>query len=1162
VIHRVALLGASGVLAMAGCAVLTVDVDVYKGALANHETIQTEQMAAMAMGAKPLLAELRQRLERDACFKAIERVQEGAQQQSNRLPLSETHPAIGKLCPGYARTRATADFFASPEIHSRDAGRVNAVLSLYDDATVVTEILWPLQEAVARLQGLVESGLKVVGPFLDAHPEEADRIATEARSLPAPSKEPTLMRRERGKASRELKPGYEEAVVAVRDAWQAAIDAWRESIRLLASDSYRRRLVEIDPDLLWAVAWVAADLTSAEGLRRFLSDPAHPRFLDEDPLGKLPDLVTPLSDKSRELTFMPCLGVLQAFGASRKGLTPPCTPSGDEGEMTLARRRAQATVSSTLAALLADDSMAPKLAKQLQTAQAYTESRQLRDWFVVFYPTRETLLQADRSLAELVVGSMSLTNAFRAVSATGLEHGRPERGLGKLIQEYLDAKSGTSVSVSAMNDSDRRQEEERRRARLIDGLVNFAEKVTTIANFDPLVRDAQTGLAYTGFGEPDRDKYVRVLQAVGNSILSQVDALRQIDTHRGRLLSARDSELEGIRNAEARGANTLKQIGVEIAARPASFPSREAILSAASGAQKDVDKLVEELARALASQRPAWEAQRASAMKWAMADDVLRRKDVREAAENYGKTVAATTTGDLAAYLIGILRESEAKGRLSGGAGEEEAVRLGTAAAILRAPVFTEDGSSPRSVGEKYLVIVSIAGRERGASWEAERGLATIVGDLERWHAQARHVGGAGSVRLGVPRSVEQGSRASAKDVLDVMLATLRYEHVDAVGRDRNSEVAKNKLAAVELLHAYRSGLIHIRPASTFLRNSYPATVLQKNPSAGVWQNMLVDHAWRQFPPYDWFTRKLEAGRSEINNAIDKQFWQSVNQVRVAGAGRTNYAVAKDDVGNWYVKSYSADPTDIIKSAKNLAMFSAGPALGANFLSRGGSATREALEGTRAVQRGEGLLHATPGGATTSTGDSTLTGPASSGVVTGTAGAAVAAQAPRSTLQRQFDRVSKRYGDDTTKARAKLKDDIQALNARLKATLQNRGVDDTVLNGLFVVPDAKLVEALGKDTQDDRTPKLANDMNKEIVAALKYVRRYRVEVQTRLGAIVDANDPSATPTTKFGKTVGAQAKQDLDGIFKELLDQAVKERQAATAQYDTALLFIGETAGF
>ena len=65
----------------------------------------------------------------------------------------------------------------------------------------------------------------------------------------------------------------------------------------------------------------------------------------------------------------------------------------------------------------------------------------------------------------------------------------------------------------------------------------------------------------------------------------------------------------------------------------------------------------------------------------------------------------------------------------------------------------------------------------------------------------------------------------------------------------------------------------------------------------------------------------------ETLQQLDKQNWQNINTIRVAGGGNTNYVVAKDDIGNWYVKNYSADPKDIIKSAQGLALFGAGPGL-------------------------------------------------------------------------------------------------------------------------------------------------------------------------------------------------------------------------------------------
>lgn len=48
---------------LAGCAVLTVDVDVYKGALMNEDHVQLHQLVALATAAKPMLVQLRDKLE-------------------------------------------------------------------------------------------------------------------------------------------------------------------------------------------------------------------------------------------------------------------------------------------------------------------------------------------------------------------------------------------------------------------------------------------------------------------------------------------------------------------------------------------------------------------------------------------------------------------------------------------------------------------------------------------------------------------------------------------------------------------------------------------------------------------------------------------------------------------------------------------------------------------------------------------------------------------------------------------------------------------------------------------------------------------------------------------------------------------------------------------
>lgn len=142
----------------------------------------------------------------------------------------------------------------------------------------------------------------------------------------------------------------------------------------------------------------------------------------------------------------------------------------------------------------------------------------------------------------------------------------------------------------------------------------------------------------------------------------------------------------------------------------------------------------------------------------------------------------------------------------------------------------------------------------------------------------------------------------------------------------RSEEIQK----ALEKLLEYRATKVAIRPSLAALRSSSAASTLQGNPETVGWQNLLLRSAERGLPiigerfandgmnPLKW----PEGQRRRLMAAeIDKQYWQNINNVRVSGAGRTNYVIVKDDVGNWYVKQYSSNPEKIIKAARNLALF-------------------------------------------------------------------------------------------------------------------------------------------------------------------------------------------------------------------------------------------------
>ncbi|MBL3598860.1 MAG: hypothetical protein JMN25_03205 [gamma proteobacterium endosymbiont of Lamellibrachia anaximandri] len=173
-----------------------------------------------------------------------------------------------------------------------------------------------------------------------------------------------------------------------------------------------------------------------------------------------------------------------------------------------------------------------------------------------------------------------------------------------------------------------------------------------------------------------------------------------------------------------------------------------------------------------------------------------------------------------------------------------------------------------------------------------------------------------------VPARGEKNQR----EVLDDLIAFLRYDLVLATrrGGDADRIVQIEKALKVALRH--RASMIHIRPPSAYLRSSFAATGLQDE-SRIRWKNMLDERGFKASLPFgvgEKLVNKDDKYRIPILESIDKQYWQNINSVRVSGGGDTNYAIAKDDIGNWYVKSFSADPTPIIRGAQRMALFAAG----------------------------------------------------------------------------------------------------------------------------------------------------------------------------------------------------------------------------------------------
>src|SRR6202521_1482800 len=116
---------------LSGCAVLRIDVDVYKGPLANHRDVQTQQLAVMATAAKPLLIELRDIQE----WPSRGRPEESADQKNYRAGYMPKEPL---------------------KWNNSRARRVNDILSLYED------------QAPPGLESYAEAAIRAYDTYYDA----------------------------------------------------------------------------------------------------------------------------------------------------------------------------------------------------------------------------------------------------------------------------------------------------------------------------------------------------------------------------------------------------------------------------------------------------------------------------------------------------------------------------------------------------------------------------------------------------------------------------------------------------------------------------------------------------------------------------------------------------------------------------------------------------------------------------------------------------------------------------------------------------------------------------------------------------------------------------------------------------------------------------------
>lgn len=363
---------------------------------------------------------------------------------------------------------------------------------------------------------------------------------------------------------------------------------------------------------------------------------------------------------------------------------------------------------------------------------------------------------------------------------------------------------------------------------------------------------------------------------------------------------------------------------------------------------------------------------------------------------------------------------------------------------------------------------------------------------------------------------LKDGDYNSPAEVMDRVIALLRHREMDAVERyGQDSTASKQASEALENAYQHRAGMIYIRPSSAYLRTSFPSTSLQDDPNL-AWDNMLLKQGIRNLPfstqLRDILDPSVERDRA-LTADLDKQFWQNINRVRVSGAGFTNQALVKDDVGNWYVKHYFGDTERIAKSAKHLALYSLG--------------TKLPVDLSRELQK-----------VSVTKGESKKT----------------EKEAELPTLQQLFLKHKAAYQEHTVEMSTRLaelhgKDGDKTLYKEILTTWQREGK----LSDLIKELEAALSEAVSQWDKALEPVKKASDQDRghAITKDLQALAKLERQLSARIRR--SRNEEPA-------KSLAAQAADEVHKAVQPKLIVLLEDHKQGLDRYEQAVLFIGDAA--
>ena len=814
---------------LSGCAVLQLEVDVYKGPLANNARVQTEQTAVLAIGARPLLIQLRDRLEA------------GGSDTSELRRKSWYVDGFIPQPPGQLRN---FDF-----LQNEQAIRVNAILSLYED------------------QGESSRGGQLVGEAVQAftaygrHQNNVNGTGIAGRDTWERQFEASL----RHSFDDYTWLANSTRRYSIATSIETLAEAYREFVNARPGSYRNRDVVRRHLDLRDAIASDTKLRGAIDGLAPPLEAPLPPRQ------GERRDSLIVKSKKELRRAWQAEFNERPSdWKRDRRRNDIPFWYSGDEvrlGANVEFLMLEQPELIRSHARLLFRDPDGPVARRFQETVTSIASSfRRARVELRRIWLAAINYLKLHGGVCEQDVAAASVVaqlSHYRRFPQAIQELAR----IGKRSDEGVERRFRQAYRRYLLGLSDDKSQVEERAARTSDLVHRSAKAAEWSLDVDANAIVAPTSRDVTELGRKIRilrNQYGAVVAPVPTKaeIAQSAEDLRNFVAALSRNLGFADARLaQGLATIIKNYIQSAYNDGDDV---PSTQNAQRQLLAA-------LERFAEKL-RVVAGFNTFVSTQSASRGAIRPARTGRRRTQELQDLRSYIDTLEAISTA-IDTSVNSLKNRADHENRMRG-------PRLESEKAALAAAVKALNDNAPGSASKRVQDMAESA-----------------------------------------------GNPDDARDIVDRLIGLLNYELAEALrGGDADEAKIRGLRAAIEVAENHRSGMVFLQSASTFLKNSYPASSLQRN-SLATWRNLLEEHGGRQFP-------LVREPRSEAIQEIDKQYWQNVNTVRLAGSGSTNYTVAQDDTGNWYVKEYASDPREIIKGAKSLALFAAKGAISADALER------------------------------------------------------------------------------------------------------------------------------------------------------------------------------------------------------------------------------------